>query len=115
MYNLILSSVNSEYDILLEESDIDSIIAGNTEYYDVSIVHMVESMVQDFVTDLLGSIRERSVDTKLSYTIFIGGGAMLLKRFLEKSDRLGRYEFIEDLCANAKGYDFLYRAYENGK
>lgn len=115
MYNLILSSVNSEYDILLEESDIDSIIAGNTEYYDVSIVHMVENMVQDFVTDLLGSIRERSVDTKSSYTIFIGGGAVLLKRFLEKSDRLGRYEFIEDLCANAKGYDFLYRAYENGK
>ena len=115
MYNQILSSVNSEYDILLEECDIDSIIKGKTEYYDDAVVKMVEGMVQDFVTDLLGSIRERNVDTKSAYTIFIGGGAVLLRPFLEKSDRLGKYEFIEDLKANAKGYDILYRAYESGK
>ena len=102
MYNQIISSINSEYDMLLE-------------YYDDNVVRMTESMVQDFVTDLLNSIRERGIDTKSSYTVFIGGGAVLLKRFLEKSDRLGKYLFIEDLKANAKGYDLLYRAYENGK
>ena len=32
MYNQILSNVNSEYDMLLEESDIDSIIAGKSQY-----------------------------------------------------------------------------------
>lgn len=115
MYNQIISSVNSEYDMLLEDTDIDSILSGNTQYYDDSVVHMTESMVQDFVTDLLNSIRERGIDTKTSYTVFIGGGAVLLKQFLEKSDRLGKYLFIEDLKANARGYDLLYRAYENGK
>lgn len=115
MYNQIISSVNSEYDMLLEDADIDSILAGNTQYYDDSVVHMTESMVQDFVTDLLNSIRERGIDTKTSYTVFIGGGAVLLKQFLEQSDRLGKYLFIEDLKANARGYDLLYRAYENGK
>ena len=115
MYNQIISSVNSEYDMLLEDTDIDSILAGNTQYYDDSVVRMTESMVQDFVTDLLNSIRERGIDTKTSYTVFIGGGAVLLKQFLEKSDRLGKYLFIEELKANARGYDLLYRAYENGK
>ena len=115
MYNQIISSVNSEYDRLLEDTDIDSILAGNTQYYDDSVVHMTESMVQDFVTDLLNSIRERGIDTKTSYTVFIGGGSVLLKQFLEKSNRLGKYLFIEDLKANARGYDLLYRAYENGK
>lgn len=115
MYNQIISSVNSEYDMLLEDTDIDNILAGNTQYYDDSVVRMTESMVQDFVTDLLNSIRERGIDTKTSYTVFIGGGAVLLKQFLEKSDRLGKYLFIEDLKANARGYDLLYRAYENGK
>ena len=76
---------------------------------------MAESMVQDFVTDLLSSIRERGVDTRSTYTIFIGGGTLLLKRFLEKADRLGKYLFIEDLQANAKGYEILYQMYENGK
>ena len=115
MYNQIISSVNSEYDMLLEDADIDSILAGNTQYYDNSVVRLAESIVQDFVTDLLNSIRERGVDTKSSYTVFIGGGAVLLKQFLEKSGRLGKYRFIEDLKANARGYDLLYRAYENGK
>lgn len=103
MYNQIISSVNSEYDMLLEDADIDSIVEGNTQYYEDSVVRMTENMVQDFVTDLLNSIRERGIDTKSSYTVFIGGGAVLLKRFLEKSDRLGKYLFIEDLKANAKG------------
>ena len=76
---------------------------------------MVENTVQAFVTDLLNSIRERGVDTKSTYTVFIGGGAVLLKQFLEKADRLGKYMFIEDLKANAKGYDFLYQMYENRK
>lgn len=114
MYNEICSKINSEYDMLLEETDIDSIIAGETDYYDATIVTLVEGMVQDFVTDLLNSIRERGIDTKSAYTIFIGGGAVLLKRFLEKSDRLGRYMFIEDLKANAIGYDLLYQMTQTG-
>lgn len=109
MYNDIISRVNSEYDMLLEETDVDSIIAGKTQYYAEEVVKLVEDCVEEFVTDLLNSIRERGVDTKTTYTIFIGGGAALLKRFLEKAERLGRYTFIEDLKANAKGYDILYR------
>lgn len=115
MFNDIISQINSEYDMLLEEADIESIIKGRKEYYEEQVVRLVEQKVQDFVTDLLNGIRERGIDTKSAYTVFIGGGAVLLRRFLEKSERLGRYLFIEDLRANAKGYDFLYWMYENGK
>lgn len=90
MYNKIISGINSEYDILLEESDIDSILQGNTEFYEEAVVRMTEGMVQDFVKDLLNSIRERGIDTKAAYTVFIGGGAKLLSHFLEQSDRLGK-------------------------
>lgn len=109
MYNQIISDINSEYDMLLEETDIDSILAGKTEYYDTEIVGIVETMVQNFVTDLLSSIRERGVDIKSTYVIFIGGGSILLRRFLEKAERLGRYTFLDDLKANAEGYDILYQ------
>lgn len=109
MYNKIISGINSEYDILLEESDIDSILQGNTEFYEQAVVRMTEGMVQDFVKDLLNSIRERGIDTKAAYTVFIGGGAKLLSHFLEQSDRLGKYTFIEDISANAKGYDRLFQ------
>ena len=109
MYNQVISGVNSEYDILLEECDVDSILKGNTEFYEPVVVKMTEGIAQDFVTDLLSSIRERGIDTRSTYTVFIGGGAALLKKLIEESDRLGRYMFIEDICANAKGYDKLYQ------
>ena len=43
---------------------------GNTEFYEEAVVRMTEGMVQDFVKDLLNSIRERGIDTKacLLYT-----------------------------------------------
>lgn len=113
MCNEIISKVNSEYDLLLEEVDVESIINGKTEFYAGYIVQAVEGMVQDYVTDLMNSIRERGIDTKSTYTVFIGGGSVLLKRFLQKSERLEQYLFLDDLRANAKGYDLLYRMYEN--
>ena len=114
MYNDIISSINSEYDMLLEEADIDSIIKGKTQYYEEAVVQAVETMVQNFVTDLLNSIRERGIDTKSTYTVFIGGGAVLLERFLEQEDRLGKHTFIRDMKANADGYDLLYRMTQAG-
>ena len=114
MYNDIISSINSEYDMLLEEADIDSIIKGKTQYYEEAVVQAVETMVQNFVTDLLNSIRERGIDTKSTYTVFIGGGAVLLERFLEQADRLGKHTFIRDMKANADGYDLLYRMTQAG-
>lgn len=114
MYNDIISGINSEYDTLLEETDIDSIIKGKTQYYDEDVVQFVEKRVQNFVTDLLSSIRERGIDTKSTYTVFIGGGAILLERFLSNADRLGKYQFLDDMKANAAGYDLLYRLTQAG-
>ena len=110
MYNEIISSINSEHDILLEERDIDGILEGKTGFYPEMVVRTAENMVRNFVTDLLNSIRERGIDTKSTYTVFIGGGSILLKRFLEQSSRLNQFQFIEDIYANAKGYDILYRS-----
>lgn len=62
MYNKIISGINSEYDILLEESDIDSILQGNTEFYEEAVVRMTEGMVQDFVKDLLNSMGNNGND-----------------------------------------------------
>lgn len=75
---------------------------------------LTQGMVQNFVTDLLNSIRERGIDTKSTYTVFIGGGAVLLERFLEQADRLGKHTFIRDMKANADGYDLLYRMTQAG-
>lgn len=112
LYNSVSSKIRAEYDMLLEEGDIDSIIKGKTQYYDDKVVAAVKQQVQNFVTDLLSSLRERGIDAKSSYMVFIGGGAMLLEDDIIASGKLSKYRFIEDLSANAKGNDLLYQLQE---
>lgn len=58
-YNSVSSKIRSEYDMLLEEVDIDNIINGRPQYYNDRVVAALKQQVQDFVRDLLSSLRER--------------------------------------------------------
>lgn len=112
LYNSVSSKIRSEYDMLLEEDDVDSIINGMTQYYDDRVVAALMQQVQIFVTDLLSSLRERGIDTRSTYMVFIGGGAILLKDYIIASGKLSKYRFVDDICANAKGNDLLYQLQE---
>lgn len=113
--NKIISRINSEYDVLLEGSDIDCIIKdGKTDYED-EVVRTIKEMTRTYVEDLLGDLRERGIDLKGVCIVFIGGGALLLRDYLEKSGKVGRCIFIEDVCANAKGYKILYQLQQRGR
>lgn len=115
LYNMIISRVNSEYDILLEDADVDSIIRGEQTDYEKPVIRMVQEMTKTYVDDLLGTLRERGLDLKTGCVVFIGGGAMLLRKYLESSDKVGKNVFIEDICANAKGYGLLYQVQKKGR
>jgi len=115
LYNDVASRINSEKDILLDDTDIDRIIRGERTDYDGEVLRIVEDMTRTFVDDILGTLRERGLDLKTSCMVFIGGGAMLLRKYLESSDNIGRSIFVEDICANAKGYGLLYQIQRKGR
>jgi len=115
LYNSIISRINSEYDILLDDTDIDSIIRNQKTDYEDSIINMVKEMTKMYVDDLLGTLRERGLDLKTGCVVFIGGGALLLREYLENSGKIGKCVFIEDICANAKGYELLYQVQKRGR
>lgn len=109
LYNRIRASLNAELDLLLEESEIDAILRGHTVGYEEEITRIVEARAQDFINDLFSSLRERQIDLRSSKVIFVGGGSILLKQQIERSGKVNRASFVEDINANAKGYEFLYR------
>ena len=115
LYNDVISRINSEKDILLEEQDVDRIIQGKRTDYSQDIIEVVESMTRTYVEDIIGTLRERGLDLKTGCVVWIGGGAMLLKKYLESSSRIGRSIFVEDICANAKGYGILYQLQKRGR
>lgn len=112
LYNRIISRVSSDFDMLLEDKDIDTIILGKNSDYSDSVIRLVKQMTKQYVDDFLGALRERGIDLKTGCIVFIGGGAKLLREYLENTDKIGKCVFVEDICANAKGYEILYQVAE---
>lgn len=108
LYNHIRSKANAELDVLLEESDIDAILHGDNSGYDTRIAQLAEKSADQFVSDLFGTLRERMLDPRTGKTLLVGGGAILLRRQIEASGRVGATLFLDDINANAKGYEMLY-------
>jgi plasmid segregation protein ParM len=115
LYNSIKSKVSTDYDFLLDESDIDTILEGETRAYNPAISMTVENQVQIFVTDLFGMLRERMIDLKNGQIIFVGGGSILLRKYIESFGKVGHAVFVDEINANARGYELLYRASMSGR
>ena len=41
--------------------------------------------------------------------VFVGGGSILLRRQIESSGKVVNPIFVDDINANAKGYELLYQ------
>ena len=80
-----------------------------------AVSQIVRQQAQEFVSDLLSSLRERMLELKSGKVIFLGGGATLLRRQIEASGKIGQAIFVEDINANAKGYEYLYRLQHSGR
>lgn len=115
LYNRIKSKVNADYDLLLEESDIDAILQGKPHNCSESVVKLVNEQAQRFVDDLFGKLRERMIDLRTGMAVFAGGGSILLRRQIEASGRIGTALFIQEISANTRGYELLYRASVSGR
>lgn len=110
LYNRIISKVNADLDMLLDESDIDTILLEQQSDYDETVCRIVEEQAQLFVEDLFGKLRERMIDLRSGKAVFVGGGSILLRRQIEKSSKVGSALFLDSISANTRGYELLYQA-----
>ncbi len=108
-YNRAIQEINSSFDILLEEPDIDAILKGSKDY-SAALRKYVLTAAQEFVDDLGYRFRELGVDLRLGKVIFVGGGAISLKPFITQSKMFGEVTFVGDVNANARGYVLMNRA-----
>ena len=71
LYNRIRSKINADFDMLLDESDIDAILMDSTQEYDEPVCKIVREQAQLFIHDLAGKLRERMIDLRSGKTVFV--------------------------------------------
>lgn len=110
LYNKISSQCNARFDRLLEDADIDEVIKGETSILPDEVQQLIRNETAAFLTEFFHFLRERGIDTKTSKCVFAGGGTILVRKMIESSGKVGFPIFIDDIHANAVGYDLLYRS-----
>lgn len=115
LYNKIISKVRAAQDIILTEEEIDAILLEQPIQGLQEVVPVVERYAQEFVSDLLSVLRERQLELRTAPVVFVGGGSILLKRHIQGSGKVAHPMFVEDIRANVKGYEKLYRLSQNNR
>lgn len=110
LYNNIKSKINADFDILLDETDIDAILKDKETEYDERVIKVVNEQAQAFIDDLFGTLRERTIDLRSGKVVFVGGGSVLLEKQIRASGKVNSIIWVKEIAANTKGYEILYRA-----
>jgi len=115
LYNKIIAKVRAEQDLLLSEDVIDSILLEQPSHGLEEAKPVVKKLAKEFVADLLSAMRERQLELKAGPVIFVGGGSILLRKQIEASGKVARPIFVDDIRANARGYELLYKLSNGGR
>ena len=87
-------------DAMIEEV----LINGTANLFDDDL-KIVKATATEYVNDIFRRLREHGYDDKSTTLYVTGGGGCLVKRFYEFDPK--RIFFVEDICAAAKGYEYM--------
>lgn len=91
----------------IQETQIEEILMGsNTCFVDKDIKDLIYREAKNFTDELLDKLKEHGFEMKINPNIFMGGGSLLLKQFIEKRNEPFYMEFL-DQFSNARGYEIL--------
>lgn len=110
MNNEIIRKLNTLHDIKLDDEHISDVLSGKPTILADDVQTSIKAETKKHTQMILDQLREIDVDLRSIPAIFIGGGSILLRPYIEKSASVGQADFIESPCANAKGYYLLGKA-----
>ena len=103
----IAEQVRRALGITLTTAQIESVLRGDASRIGDQAKAIIPAQAEQYVRDLLAAIMESGLDVGAMPTVFLGGGAALLKRYVPPAGALFQPVILDDICLNAKGYERL--------
>lgn len=70
-------------------------------------IQIMDREIETFIKMVINSLREEKYSLKTTPFVFVGGGAVVLKNFIDEDQ--DNFSYNTDICANAKGFEILAR------
>jgi len=107
MNNDIIGKVGALHDMRIEDDHISCVIRGKETILPEEVIKTVRESAKHHSDTILDKLRELQVDLRSNPAIFIGGGSILFKPYIEASSMVVKADFVSDPRANATGYGML--------
>ena len=92
----------------LQSAIIDEVLITGTANIAPADLKIIKGVAAEYVRDIFRRLREHGYDENTMTLYVTGGGGCLVKNFYKFS--ADRVKFVEDICAAAKGYEYLAEA-----
>ena len=99
--------VRQMFGVSMADPQIEAVLRGSAGSIDERVKAVIHAQADRYVRELLSAVVESGLDVRAMPTIFLGGGAALLKRHVSATDGLCRPLILDDVSLNAKGYERL--------
>ena len=93
------------YGSAADETVIDRVLRYGTAEISERYLTAIQSTAREYVAGIFRRLREHEYDPELMKLYVVGGGGCLIKNFGEFD--AGQVVINEDICATAKGYEYL--------
>ena len=109
MFDRIAEKVNNDHDIMVDHDTIKTVLNGGTTILDSEVKQLIFAMAQKHANEIINSLRQRKIMFDSHPVLFVGGGSILLKKYILENPLIKKdaTQFIMDSKANAKGYKRL--------
>ena len=101
-------SINPHFDrclAVVEDSPIERVIRHGTAEISDKYLNVIRETATKYVEGIFRKLREREYNPELMRLHVVGGGSCLIKHFGQYDAE--RIVILDDICATAKGYEFL--------
>lgn len=106
--------VRSNTGMSVTDAQIEDVLVHGGSNLSATANRIVIENGKKYAERIISTLLENGMDVKAVPVIFLGGGASLIKNFIPENE-FCQVEFITDIHANAKGYEYIARqAFPNG-
>ena len=99
------NAVLDSFGVKMEDAAIEQVLRYGTADIGKPYLDCITSVARRYVTDIFATLRRYEYNPDLMRLYIVGGGGCLVRNFGQYDE--SRVTILEDICATAKGYEYL--------
>lgn len=99
------NAVMDNFGIKIEEATIEQVFRYGSADIGKPYLDCITSAARQYVADIFATLRKYEYNPELMRLYIVGGGGCLIRHFGQYDEN--RVTLVDDICATAKGYEYL--------